>query len=426
MQIGKKLNTFRAFQNRNYSLYFYGQSVSLIGTWMQRTGISWVVYTITHSTFMLGLSVFASQFPSFLFSLWGGILSDRYNRYKIMIATQVASMIQAILLAILTLTNHFVVWQILTLSVILGIINAFDLPARQPLVHELVSNKEDIPNALALNSSMVNIARLVGPALSGIVLGNLGAGICFLINALSFVAVIISLLLIKLPTYKPVPSNNKITTDIIEGFDYLKKTPSISLVLLLLAILSLLILPNDTLLPVFAKIVFKGDATTFGYISSFIGLGAIGGTIFLASLKQGASLKLYLLMNIVIVGVGLILFSHISYFPLAMFFATLSGFGAMSQNTICLTIIQVKTDAAMRGRVMSYVAMAYFGMLPLGSLLIGTISQKIGAPDTLLFQGIISLIIAGLVAIFLRRERLKKEDIARLEEAEDTAVEGLH
>ena len=140
MQIGKKLNTFRAFQNRNYSLYFYGQSVSLIGTWMQRTGISWVVYTITHSTFMLGLSVFASQFPSFLFSLWGGILSDRYNRYKIMIATQVASMIQAILLAILTLTNHFVVWQILTLSVILGIINAFDLPARQPLVHELVSN----------------------------------------------------------------------------------------------------------------------------------------------------------------------------------------------------------------------------------------------------------------------------------------------
>ena len=425
MQNGNKLNTFRAFQNRNYTLYFTGQSVSLIGTWMQRTGISWVVYTMTHSTFMLGLSVFASQFPSFLFSLWGGILSDRYNRYKIMIATQAASMIQAILLAILTLTNHFVVWQILTLSVILGIINAFDLPARQPLVHELVSNKEDIPNALALNSSMVNIARLVGPALSGIVLGSLGAGICFLINATSFVAVIISLLLIKLPAYKPVPSKNKIAKDITEGFDYLKRTPSISLVLLLLAILSLLILPYDTLLPVFAKIVFKGDATTFGYISSFIGLGAIGGTIFLASLKQGASLKLLLLINITLVGIGLILFSRISNFPLAMLFATLSGFGAMSQNTICLTIIQVKTDAAMRGRVMSYVAMAYFGMLPLGSLLIGAISLNIGAPDTLLFQGIISLIIAGIVAAFLRRERLKKEDIAQLEEAEETALEGI-
>ena len=425
MDKSRKINTFRAFQNRNYTLYFTGQSVSLVGTWMQRTGVSWAVYTATHSTFMLGLTVFASQFPSFLFSLWGGILSDRYNRYKLLIFTQTASMIQAVLLAILTLTNHFVIWQILTLSVILGIINAFDLPARQPLVHELVTNKEDIPNALALNSSMVNIARLAGPALSGIVLGNFGAGICFLINAISFVAVIISLLMMKLPAYKPLPSKNKIGSDIKEGFVYLKNTPLISLVLLLLAILSLLILPYDTLLPVFAKVVFKGDATTFGFISSFIGLGAICGTVFLASLKQGASLKLYLLMNIVIVGVGLILFSRINYFPLAMLFATLSGFGAMSQNTICLTIIQVKTDAAMRGRVMSYVAMAYFGMLPLGSLLIGAISQKIGAPKTLLFQGIISLVIAGFVAAFIRREKLRKEDIAQLEEAEDNAVERI-
>ena len=392
---------------------------------MQRTGISWVVYTMTHSTVMLGLTVFASQFPSFLFSLWGGILSDRYDRYKLLLLTQAASMIQAILLAILTLTNHFVVWQILTLSVILGIINAFDLPARQPLVHELVTNKDDIPNALALNSSMVNIARLVGPALSGIVLGYFGAGICFLINAISFVAVIVSLLLMKLPAYKPIISTNKITRDISEGFYYLKNTPSISLILLLLAVLSLLILPYDTLLPVFAKIVFKGDAATFGYISSFIGLGAIGGTIFLASLRQGASLKSLLLINIAIVGVGLILFSRINNFPIAMLFATLSGFGAMSQNTICITIIQVKTDAAMRGRVMSYVAMAYFGMLPLGSLLIGSISQKIGAQDTLLLQGIISLLIAGTVAAFLRKERLKKEDMGQLEEAEETSVEGL-
>ena len=334
-------------------------------------------------------------------------------------------MIQAVLLAILTLSNHFVIWQILTLSVILGIINAFDLPARQPLIHELITNKEDIPNAMALNSSMVNIARLVGPALSGIVLGSFGAGICFLINALSFVAVIVSLLLIKLPPHKATPSQKDITTDIKEGFSYLKNTPSISLVLLLLAVLSLLVLPYDTLLPVFAKIVFKGDATTFGYISSFIGLGAICGTIFLASLKQGASLKNFLLINITLVGIGLILFSQISYFPVAMFFATLSGFGAMSQNTICITIIQVKTDAAMRGRVMSYVAMAYFGMLPLGSLIVGSISHKIGAPDTLLFQGIISLIIAALVAAFLRRERLRKEDIPQLEEAEDTSVEGI-
>ena len=417
-------NTFRAFKSRNYALYFSGQSVSLIGTWMQRTGISWVVFTMTHSTFMLGLTVFASQFPSFLFSLWGGILSDRYNRYKLLILTQTASMIQAVLLAALALSNHFVVWQILSLSVILGIINAFDLPARQPLVHEIVSNKEDIPNALALNSSMVNLARLIGPALSGIVLGSFGAGICFLINAISFVAVIVSLLAMKLQVTQPKIVKSNASKQLSEGFAYLKKTPFIGSVLLLLSISSLLILPYDTLLPVFAKNVFNGDAATFGYISSFIGLGAIGGTIFLASLKPGAGLTNFLLMNLIVIGVGLLLFSRTNYFPLAMLFATLAGFGTISLNTICLTLIQVKTDVAMRGRVMSYVAMAYFGMLPLGSLLIGIISQKIGAPNTILFQGIVAFIIAGFVMAFLRKEKLKKEDVDLLNEAEDEVLEG--
>ena len=392
---------------------------------MQRTAVSWVVYTMTHSTFMLGLTIFASQFPSFLFSLWGGILSDRYSRYKILLLTQTCSLIQALLLAILILSNHFVVWEILTLSVILGIVNAFDLPARQPLVHELISNKDDIPNALALNSSMVNIARLVGPALSGIVLGKFGAGFCFILNALSFLAVIISLLLMKLPPYKASPIKKNIVADISDGFVYLKETKTISLILLFLSITSLLILPYDTLLPVFANIVFKGDATTFGYISSFIGLGAISGTIFLASRKQGASLKGLLFINISLLGFGIILFSRITYFPIAMIFATMSGFGAMSQSTICLTLIQIKTDAAMRGRVMSYVAMAYFGMLPLGSLLIGTISQKIGAPNTLLCQGIIAIIVGVFVAAFLRRERLRKEDMEQIDEAEDRVVEGI-
>ena len=425
MEKGRKMNTFRAFKSSNYRLFFSGQSVSLIGTWMQRTGVSWVIYTMTHSTFMLGLTVFASQFPSFLFSLWGGIISDRYSRYKILILTQTCSLIQALLLAILILSNHFIVWQILTLSVILGIVNAFDLPARQPLVHELITNKEDIPNALALNASMVNVARLIGPALSGIVLGKFGAGICFLLNAISFLAVIISLLSMKLPPFKALKIQKNIIADIAEGFVYLKKTNSISLILLLLSITSLLILPYDTLLPVFANVIFKGDATTFGYISSFIGLGAISGTIFLASRRQGAGLKDLLFINITILGIGLCLFSRISYFPIAIIFATLSGFGAMSLSTICLTLIQIKTDTAMRGRVMSYVAMAYFGMLPIGSLVIGLISQKIGAPNTMLFQGIISIIVGVSVAEFLRRERLKKEDLEQLEEAEDRAVEGI-
>ena len=402
-------NTFRAFKNRSYRLFFTGQSISQIGTWMQRTGVSWVVYTMTHSAFMLGLTVFASQFPSFLFSLLGGIASDRYNRYKLLLITQTASMIQAILLAILILINHYQVWEILTLSVILGIINAFDVPARQPLIHEMVTDKEDLPNAFALNSSMVNIARLIGPALSGIILLKFGAGICFLLNAVSFVAVIISLLLMKLPAHIPAAVKTKMKSDLKEGFVYLRNTKSISMIMIMLTLTSLLVLPYNTLLPVFAKVIYNGDAATFGYINSFIGFGAVASSIFLASLKPGSDLKLVLLINTIIFGISLLFFSHISYFPLAMLFATISGFGMMGQTTIIMTIIQVDSDVNMRGRVMSYVAMGYFGMLPLGSLLIGIISQQMGAANAILCQGVIALIIAAGFSPFLRSGKNLKE-----------------
>ncbi|TWI98184.1 putative MFS family arabinose efflux permease [Mucilaginibacter frigoritolerans] len=405
MAVTSKPSTFRAFRNRNYTLYFTGQGVSLIGTWMQRTGVSWVVYTLTHSPLMLGVTVFASQFPSFLFSLLGGIVSDRYNRYKVLLVTQAASMVQAILLAVLTLTHHFVVWEILTLSVILGIINAFDVPARQPLVHELVNDPVDLPNALAFNSSMNNIARLVGPALSGIVLVKFGAGICFLFNAFSFLAVLISLLLMKLKPYVPSPIKKKIQSDLKEGFTYLKNTREIAMVLLMLSFLSLLVLPYNTLLPVFAKVIFKGNAATYGYINSFIGLGAVVGAIFLASIKPEKSLKRVLLINTIIFGFCLMLFARIGYFPVAMLFATLGGFAMMTQTTICITLIQVNSDKNMRGRVMSFMAMAYFGMLPLGSLLIGAVSQKIGAPATMFCQGMVSLCIAAIFFNFLIKKK---------------------
>jgi MFS family permease len=420
-----KTDTFRAFRNRNYSLFFCGQSISQIGTWMQRTGVSWVVYTMTHSAFMLGLTVFATQFPSFLFSLLGGIAADRYNRYKVLLITQIASMIQAVLLAILILINHYTVWEILTLSVVLGVINAFDVPARQPLIHEMVTDKADLPNALALNSSMVNLARLIGPALSGIILVKFGAGICFSLNALSFVAVITSLLLMKLPAHMPLVVKKKVKSELTEGFVYLKNTPSISIIMLMLALTSLLVLPYNTLLPVFAKVIFKGDAATFGYINSFIGLGAICGSIFLASLKPGTDLKIVLLANSIIFGICLIFFSHISYFPLAMLFATLTGFGMMSQTTIFMTIIQVHSDASMRGRVMSYVAMAYFGMLPLGSLLIGFISQQTGAPNAILCQGIIALIIVSIFSNYLRKDKLDKKKMEQLNEEDDVVIEKI-
>src|SRR5579862_3286264 len=425
MKTGKKITTFRAFRNRNYSLFFGGQSISQIGTWMQRTGVSWVIYTMTHSTFMLGLAIFASQFPSFLFSLLGGIVADRHHRYKILLFTQTASMIQAVLLALLVLAKHYTVWEILSLSVILGIINAFDVPARQPLVHELISDKTELPNAMALNSSMVNLARLIGPALSGIVLQKFGAGFCFVLNALSFIAVIISLRLLKLPPYKKSLGKKKIASDLSESFSYLKHTPNISMIILMLTAISLLVLPFDTLLPVFAKVIFNGDAVTFGYIFSFIGIGAIAGTFFLASLKPGTNLKIVLLINTIVMGIGLIFFSHVTFFPLAMLFAILAGLGAMSQGTICITIIQVNADPDMRGRVISYLAMAMFGMLPLGSLLIGLVSQHIGVQDAMLCEGLMAFFITGIFYKFLRKGKLEKNNTKGFEEAEDLVMEKI-
>ena len=405
------IQTFRAFHSRNYRLYFTGQSISLIGTWMQRTAVYWVVYIQTHSEFMLGVTVFATQFPSFLFSLWGGVISDRFNKYRVLLTTQVASLVQAALLALLVLYNHYSVWEILTLSVLLGIINAFDVPARQSLVYEMVDDKNDLSNAIALNSSMVNLARLVGPAISGIVLAKLGAGICFLMNALSFVAVIISLLLMRLNIPDPEVKDKNLVHELEEGFKYLKATPSIGLIILFLGFSSFLVLPYNTLLPVYAKVIFKGDASTFGYLNSFIGLGAIGGTIFLASLKPGANLRMILFINTILFGIGLISFSHITDFPVASVFAVLTGFGMMSQVTVSNTIIQTTVSKEMRGRIISYFAMAFFGMQPLGALMIGAISRYFGTPITILGQGIAALLIAFCFLPYFRKAATIKRDL---------------
>ena len=359
-----ELNLFRAFRSLNYTLYFIGRSVSQFGTWMQRTAVVWVVYSITHSAFLLGVTIFAETFPSFLFSIFGGIAADRYNRYQVIKITQITSMIQAVMLAILILTGHTVVWAILVLSVILGIINAFDVPARQALIHEVVADPADLPSAISLTTATASLAQLLGPALSGIVLSAFGAAVCFLINAATFGAVIISLLLMKLPVHEPKKSEKKVIAELVEGFAYLKKTPSIGLVILMLALVSLLVLPYNTVLPVFAKEIFKGNAATFGYITSFIGIGAVIGTIFLASRKPGTHLRRILLLSTLIVGVGLICFSQIRNFPLAMFFAMLTGLGATTQFTVCNIIVQSESAPQMRGRAISILLMAFFGMIP--------------------------------------------------------------
>ncbi|MEO6917422.1 MAG: MFS transporter [Chitinophagaceae bacterium] len=400
-----KINTFRALKSRNYRLYFAGQSISLIGTWMQKTAVSWLVYSLTQSKFMLGLSLFASMFPSFVFSFLGGVTADRYNRYRILLVTQVASMIQAVLITLLVLSGHFNVWSILALSFVLGVINAFDVPARQSLVNELIENKNDLGNALALNSSMVNLSRLIGPALAGFLLATYGEIVCFGLNAVSFIAVIGSLLMMRLQETATVPRTKNIGQEMKEGWNYLTHARSIRFTISMLGFVSLFVLPFSTLIPVYAKDIFKGTAKTFGIIDSMIGLGALSGALFLASLKAGRNLRKILGINTIIFGLGLIFFSHMQYYPLALLFAMLAGFGMMSQITISNTLIQTTVDPSMRGRVISFYAMAFFGMQPLGGLLIGTISQYIGVPNTVLGEGIIALVIGVMHLRFLRTNK---------------------
>jgi MFS family permease len=409
------INTFNAFKSRNYRLYFAGQSISLVGTWMQKTAVSWVVYSLTHSQFMLGVTLFASLFPSFLLSFLGGVVSDRYNRFRLLLATQAASMIQALLLTALVFWGHYVVWEIIALSVVLGVINAFDVPARQSLVYEMV-NKADLPNALALNSSMVNLSRLIGPGIAGLILEKFGDTVCFGMNALSFIAVIGSLLMMRLPKLASAKHDKNIFFELKEGFTYIKNTPSIKYVLAMLAVISLMVLPFGTMIPVYAKDIFKGTASTFGVIDSVIGLGAFSGAIFLASLKPGRNLNKILAVSTLIFGGGLVIFSHMNNYPLALLFAAITGFGMMAQITISNTLIQTTVAPAMRGRVISFYAMAFFGMQPLGGLLVGSVSQWIGTPNTVMAEGMVALLIGILHFRFLQKSKLKKATVQTLEQ----------
>lgn len=356
---------------------------------------------------MLGVTMFASLFPSFILSFLGGVAADRYDRFKLLLITQIASMIQALLLTLLVYFKHYEVWQIIALSVVLGIINAFDVPARQSLVYEMIDDKEHLPNALALNSSMVNLSRLIGPGIAGLLIEKLGDDVCFGLNTLSFIAVIGSLLMMRLPKFEQKPHSKNVVADLKEGFAYIKNTPSIGFILLMLCLMSVLVLPFATLIPVYARDIFKGTASTFGVIDSVIGLGAFAGAIFLASLKPNSNLKLILAINTVVLGAGLALFSHEEVYPIALVFAMVSGFGMMSQVTISNTVIQTTVSPDMRGRVISFYAMVLFGLQPIGGLLIGTVSQYINAQNTLLAEGIAALLIGGLHLYFLRKEKQK-------------------
>ncbi len=391
---------------------------------MQRTAVYWLVYDLSHSAFLLGVTVFCAQFPSFLLSTIGGVISDRYDRFRVLMSTQVASLIQALALAAVVFYGEYGLWHILLLTAILGSINAFDVPARQALVYDMVDRREQLANAIALNSSMINVARLIGPALSGIVLEKFGADICFLSNALSFIAVIVSLLAMKIAPFSPRQRKSSVVGDLREGFGYLRKTPEIGKIMLLLSIISLVSLPFVTLLPLYAGDIFEGDASTFGFLNTCVGLGAITGALFLAALKPGTNLKKVLFRCTVLFGLGLIGFSYMTSFPLALAFLTLAGFGMMAQTTISNTLIQITVASAMRGRVISYYAMAFFGMQPVGGLIVGMAAQTIGAPLTVLLQGMATLLIVLLFFPFLRKDILLRRQRLKLNRMREQALEN--
>lgn len=415
---------FPALKSFNYRLYFFGQSLSLIGTWMQRTAVYWLVYDLSDSALLLGITVFCGQFPSFLLSILGGVVSDRHNRYRVLMTTQVASLIQAVTLSALVFHDTYEIWHLLSLSVLLGCINAFDVPARQAMVYDMIDRKEDLPNAIALNSSMVNAARLIGPAISGIVLEKFGAEVCFLSNGVSFLAVIVSLLLMRLPVFIKKERTTSVVHDLKEGFHYLKSTPSISKIMLMLACVSFISLPYVTLLPIYARDIFSGSASTFGLLNSFVGFGAVSGALFLAQLKTGTNLRKVLFRCTLIFGCGLIAFAYMPVYPIALACIAITGFGMMSQTTISNTIIQTTVAPSMRGRVISFYAMAFFGMQPIGGLVIGTIAQTMGAPFTILCQGIATLLIAVMFFPYLRRDILMKKQRMKIKQVEEQVVES--
>ncbi len=418
-----------AFKSRNYRLYFIGQSISLLGTWMQKTAVSWVIYAQTQSKFMLGVSVFATLFPSAVFSTVGGVVSDRFDRYRVLLVTQVLSMVQAITLTLVVYFRsgsfeHNGVWAILSLSVVLGVINGFDMPARQAMVYDLVEDKKDLPNAVALNSSMVNLAKLIGPALAGIAIERLEETVCFGLNAISFVGVIASLLLIRLPAYAKKPHAKNLFGELAEGLGYVRHTPRIRFVLLMLALVSLLVLPFTTLMPVYARDVFEGTASTFGLIDSAIGLGAFTGALYLASLRPGTDLNRILARNTFILGIGLMLFAYTPWYAAALCLIALAAFGMMSQITISNTILQTQVREQMRGRVISLYLMVYSSALPLGGLLVGTVSHYAGVRATVLGEGALALVLGGVHLRYLHKARLRA-DIAPVADAPSTEI-ALH
>jgi len=393
----KSQNGFRAVIRtlgyRNFRLFFAGQGLSLIGTWMQQVAMSWLVYRLTGSALMLGLINFSARIPIFLASPFLGVLADRWNRHRIVIATQTFSMLQATILATLVLTDRVQVWHLFALSLFIGVVNAMDIPARQSFLIEMVEKKEDLGSAIALNSSLVNGARLVGPSVAGFLIAAAGEGICFLINALSYLAVIVALLLMKITPRPRQPRTLSVFQQFGEGARYAYGFAPTRAILLLVSLVSLMGLPYMVLMPVFAKDVYHQGPHGLGLLTGAAGVGALAGAIYLAGRKSVLGLGRVIVIATLLFGASLVVFSHFPFFWSALGLLALTGFGMIVVLASANTVLQTIVEDSKRGRLMSFYAMSFGGMVPFGSLVAGLLASSIGARNTVLIGGL--LCVAG-------------------------------
>ena len=391
----------RALRYRNYRLFFGGQIVSLAGTWITMTATSWLVYRLTGSAVLLGVVGFAGQFPTFVLGPFAGIMVDRWDRHRLLVLTQSLSMAQSFALAALTLTGQITITHIVLLNLVQGVVNAFDMPARQAFVIQLIENKADLGNAIALNSSMVNAARLVGPSIAGMVIAGTGEGWCFMIDGFSYLAVIVALLRMQIVrTQVALRAKTGAVTQFLEGFSYAFGFRPVRSIILLLAVVSLVGVPYSVLMPIFAATVFRGGPHTLGFLMGATGCGALLGALWLAARKSVIGLGRIIPSACALFGAGLIAFSLSSVLWLAIPCLVIAGFGFMVQMAASNTVIQTIVDDEKRGRVMGFYMMAFLGTAPFGSLIAGSMSARLGPQRTLLIGGICCL--AG--ALWFARE----------------------
>lgn len=380
-------HVWRALRHRNFKLFFAGQSISLIGTWMTRLATAWLVYRLTHSALLLGIVSFAGQIVSFALGPFAGVWVERLDRRKLLLWTQAAAAAQSLGLAALTLSHVITLWEIIALAVLQGLINAFDMPGRQSFLVQMVEDRKDLSNAIAINSSMANGARLIGPAIAGLVIAVLGEGWCFLIDGGSYFAVIASLLLMRIKPLNIRRGTAGMLEQMREGWDYVSTFRPIRTILLIFALLSLMGWPYSVLLPVFAGRVLHGGADTLGWLTGASGVGALLSGISLAARKSVVGLTRMVQIAAAMLGGALILFglSHVLWLSLVLM--VFAGFGLMQGAAVSNTIIQSLVPEDKRARVMSYYMMAFFGAAPFGSLLVGALAHRIGAPHTVMVTG---------------------------------------